>query len=285
MHQSSTPATELQHDASQRDALVVVRDLRVWFGSSQGGFLQSLFGKLGVVKAVDGVSFAIGRGRTLGLVGESGSGKSTVGRAIMGLIAATSGSCTFEQREVLRTKDRAMSSASQRDVRRRMQIIFQDPAGSLNPRMRVGDAIAEPMLAHKLCERGEAAEKSRALLERCGLQRAAADKFPHELSGGQKQRAVIARALAVEPVFLVCDEPTSALDVSIQAQILNLLTDLQRDLSLSYLFISHDLAVVQHMSHDIAVMRGGVIVEAGNAGSVLGSPQHEYTKGLVGAVG
>jgi ABC-type glutathione transport system ATPase component len=269
------------------NVLLRVQDLRVHFGGSESGGVGSLLAKWGgskVVKAVDGVSFSIEAGTTLGLVGESGSGKSTVGRAILGLLKATSGSCTFEGKEVLAKQRDTLSRTARVALRRKMQIIFQDPAGSLNPRMRVGDAIAEPMIAHGLCEKRVSGKRACELLERCGLQASAAEKYPHELSGGQKQRAVIARALAVEPVFLVCDEPTSALDVSIQAQILNLLTDLQRDLGLAYLFISHDLAVVQHMSHNIAVMQHGVIVESGDARAVLREPSHAYTQRLLSAV-
>jgi ABC-type oligopeptide transport system ATPase subunit len=240
--------------------------------------------KARLVKAVDGVSFELAKGTTMGLVGESGSGKSTVGRAILGLIPATSGSCEFEGSPVLRTPGNPLTQKQRRVLCRRMQIIFQDPAGSLNPRLRVGDAIAEPMLAHALCEPRLLRERVLELLERCGLQQSAFEKFPHELSGGQKQRAVIARALAVQPAFLVCDEPTSALDVSIQAQILNLLVQLQKDFGLSYLFISHDLAVVKHMADTIAVMQRGVIVEQGPAQGVLEAPTHAYTKTLLSAV-
>lgn len=252
--------------------LLVVRSLRVQFGRGAS-----------LVRAVDDVSFSLAAGQTMGLVGESGSGKSTVGRAILGLVPAASGSCAFEGKEVLATRASDLPAAARRALRRRMQIIFQDPAGSLNPRMRIGEAIAEPMLAHALCAKAQAPERARELLERCGLQAASAEKFPHELSGGQKQRAVIARALAVQPTFLVCDEPTSALDVSIQAQILNLLKELQRDLGLSYLFISHDLAVVRHMSSTIAVMQRGQIVEQGEATRVLEAPAHDYTRTLLGA--
>jgi ABC-type oligopeptide transport system ATPase subunit len=230
--------------------------------------------------AVDGVDFEIHEGETLGLVGESGSGKSTVGRAVLGLVDTAEGTVEFEQRDI-----RSMGARQLRAARRHMQMIFQDPAGSLNPRMRVGSSVGEPLVVHGVVtDRRELARRVGALLERCGMPAASADRYPHEFSGGQRQRLAIARALALEPRLLICDEPTSALDVSIQAQILNLLTDLQRELKLSYLFISHDMNVIQHICHRVAVLLKGKIVEIGTRDTVLLSPRHEYTQRLLSAV-
>jgi oligopeptide transport system ATP-binding protein len=235
----------------------------------------------GEVRAVDGVSFSVGRGETLGLVGESGSGKSTVGRAILRLIRATDGRVEFGGQDVL-----AADRAKLRALRRRMQIIFQDPAGSLNPRMKIGVIVGEPLRVHGLATDREALRtRVRELLAQCGMPGAdVPDRYPHEFSGGQKQRICIARALATNPEFIVCDEPTSALDVSIQAQILNLLKDLRRDLKLSLLLISHDMGVVRHMCDRIAVMSGGKIVEIGTADEVIEAPKEPYTKKLLAAV-
>jgi ABC-type oligopeptide transport system ATPase subunit len=247
---------------------VSVRDLRVHFPMRGGA-----------MKAVDGVSFDIPRGATLGLVGESGSGKSTVGRAVLRLIPASSGTITFDGINVL-----AASRLQLRALRRQMQIVFQDPAGSLNPRMRVGEIVGEPLLVHGLAKGDELRRQVASLLERCGLQASVASRYPHEFSGGQRQRIGIARAIALRPKLIVCDEPTSALDVSIQSQILNLMKDLQRDFNLSYLFISHDMAVIDHMCDRVAVMRNGRIVEQGPRDQVIGEPQHEYTRSLLSAV-
>jgi ABC-type oligopeptide transport system ATPase subunit len=241
------------------------------------GVLQRATGE---IRAVDGVSFDVGRGETLGLVGESGCGKTTVGRAILRLIQPRSGTVRFDGVDVLSARGQDL-----RALRRQMQIIFQDPAGSLNPRMRIADIVGEPLAVHGLVEgRGQLRQKAEELLERCGMPRAAADRYPHEFSGGQRQRIGIARALALNPKFIVCDEPTSALDVSIQAQIINLLMDLQRDLGLSYLFISHDMNVIQHVCRRIAVMYKGRIVEMGDRDQILHAPRHEYTKALLSAV-
>ncbi len=256
--------------------LLEVHDLRVWFPVRSG----LLGGVKEHAKAVDGVSFHLNPGETLGLVGESGCGKTTVGRAILRLIPPTSGSVRFEGRDVL-----ALGASDLRRTRRRMQIIFQDPAGSLNPRMTVGRAIAEPLLVHRLCSsRAEAKRRVESLLDRCGMPAASAARYPHEFSGGQRQRIAIARALALEPRFIVCDEPTSALDVSVQAQILNLLCDLRDQMGLSYLFISHDMAVVRHIADRVAVMKGGVIVEQGSCAEVMERPKEAYTKALLAAV-
>lgn len=256
--------------------MLEVRDLHTHFPVRSGVFQRVT----SHVHAVDGVSFDLRRGETLGLVGESGCGKTTCGRTILRLIPATSGRVTFDGTDVL-----AARGASDRALRKRMQIIFQDPAGSLSPRMKIWKTVSEPMLVHGTVESAdERRVKAEQLLERCGMPRNSADRYPHEFSGGQRQRIGIARALALEPEFIVCDEPTSALDVSIQAQIINLLQDLQRDLGLSYLFISHDMAVVQHICERIAVMYAGKIVEAGTRDEILGSPKHDYTKTLLSAV-
>ena len=256
--------------------LLSVRDLRVHF-PVRSGTLQRVTSH---VKAVDGVSLDLQPGETLGLVGESGSGKTTVGRAILRLIPATSGSVTFEGKNVL-----AASGADLNALRRDMQIIFQDPAGSLNPRMRIWQIVAEPLLVHRVAtKRDELYQRAEDLLTRCGMPKASANRYPHEFSGGQRQRIGIARALALGPKFIVCDEPTSALDVSIQSQILNLLSDLQHDLGLSYLFISHDLAVISHLCQRVCVMLRGKIVESGPREQIIEDPQHEYTRDLLESV-
>ncbi|HET9066370.1 MAG TPA: oligopeptide/dipeptide ABC transporter ATP-binding protein [Gemmatimonadales bacterium] len=231
------------------------------------------------VRAVNGVSLAIARGETLGLVGESGSGKSTLGRAILHLDAPTSGRVTFDGVALATLK-----AADLRRMRRRMQVIFQDTGGALNPRRTVGDAISEGLHIHHLLPRAGIPERVAALLTEVGLDPAFASRYPHELSGGQRQRIGIARALAVEPEFIVCDEPVSALDVSIQAQVLNLLVTLRERRGLAYLFIAHDLAVVRHVAHRIAVMYLGTIVEIGTADAVIRQPRHPYTQALISAV-
>jgi ABC-type glutathione transport system ATPase component len=235
--------------------------------------------------AVDSVSLHVNRGETLGLVGESGCGKTTLGRAILRLLppaALVSGQILFDGRPVL-----SVPSGELRALRGRMQIVFQDPAGSLNPRMRIADIVGEPLVVQPSARyrtRADRARRVAELLDRCGLPASAGLRYPHEFSGGQRQRIGIARALACGPDFIVCDEPTSALDVSVQAQILNLLMDLQRDLGLSYLFISHDMAVVQHMCARIAVMYGGRILEEGPRDEILMRPRHAYTRALLAAV-
>jgi len=259
-----------------RAPLLRVRDLHTHF-PVRSGVLQRVTGH---VRAVDGVSFDIAPGETLGLVGESGCGKTTVGRSLLRLIPATSGSVGFDGTDVL-----AASGGDLRRLRREMQIIFQDPAGSLNPRMRIESIVTEPMVVHgKVRGRDQRRAEAERLLERCGMPKSAAGRYPHEFSGGQRQRIGIARALALNPRFIVCDEPTSALDVSIQAQIINLLSDLQAELGLTYLFISHDMAVVQHICHRIAVMKGGKIVEVGERDAIINEPRDAYTRTLLSAV-
>ncbi|MFO0827081.1 MAG: ATP-binding cassette domain-containing protein [Phycisphaerales bacterium] len=263
------------HDELLERPLLEVLDLKAHFPIRRG-VLQRVVGH---VKAVDGVSFHLHKGETLGLVGESGCGKTTVGRAILRLIPATSGRVLFAGNDLFEQGASAM-----RRLRRQIQIIFQDPGGSLNPRMRVGQIVGEPLEVHGIARGDELRERVASLLERCGLWRGAAERFPHEFSGGQRQRIGIARALALEPRLIVCDEPTSALDVSIQSQILNLLADLQDEFGLAYLFISHDMAVVHHVCDRIAVMYQGKIVEEGSRDDVIRRPRHPYTKALLAAV-
>jgi oligopeptide/dipeptide ABC transporter ATP-binding protein len=231
------------------------------------------------VRAVDGVSFTVGRGETLGLVGESGSGKSSVGKTILRLQEPSAGRVSFDGREVFQLDRLAL-----RGLRRRMQIIFQDPHGALNPRMTIGAAIAEGIEIHKLAPARQIPGRVAALMDEVGLDPSLASRYPHEFSGGQRQRIGIARALAVEPAFIVCDEPVSSLDVSVQAQVINLLLELQRRRGLSYLFIAHDLAVVRQLAHRVAVMYLGKIVETGPTEALLAAPRHPYTQALLSAV-
>jgi oligopeptide/dipeptide ABC transporter ATP-binding protein len=231
------------------------------------------------VRAVDGVDLSVRRGRTLGLVGESGSGKTTVGRTILRLIPATAGEVRFDGRDVA-----VLAGAELRRLRGRMTMIFQDPFGSLNPRMTVANVVGEPLKVHRVVPRRDRRRRVDDLLERVGLSAGYAKRYPHEFSGGQRQRIGIARALASRPEFVICDEPVSALDVSIQAQILNLLNDLQDELGLSYLFIAHNLAVVEHFADEVAVMYLGRIVERASRDALYGSPIHPYTESLLSAV-
>jgi peptide/nickel transport system ATP-binding protein/oligopeptide transport system ATP-binding protein len=241
---------------------------------------RSAFGKpLATVKAVDGVSFALKAGETLAVVGESGCGKSTVGRLVMRLIEPTAGRILIDGQDVSGLSDRAF-----RPYRRNIQLIFQDPFASLNPRMTVGEILSEPLMLHNVVPASERRERVAELLRLVGLQPHQAVRYPHEFSGGQRQRIVIARALAVEPKIIVCDEAVSALDVSIRAQILNLLKDLQARLGLAYIFISHDLGVVKHIADRVAVMYLGRIVETGPAEQVFADPRHPYTRALLSAI-
>jgi len=254
--------------------LLSIRDLVKHYGA--GGFFRR---SEPPVRAVDGVSFELERGETLALVGESGCGKSSIGRTILRLQEPTGGTAVFDGIDVF-----SLDRGALRQLRRRMQIIFQDPYSSLNPRMTVGAAVAEGIEIHRLARGPEVGRRVAALLEEVGLDPSYARGYPHEFSGGQRQRIGIARALAVEPSFIVCDEPVSALDVSVQAQVLNLLADLQRDRGLSYLFIAHDLAVVRQIARRVAVMYLGRIVEEGSTEALLSEPRHPYTAALLSAV-
>lgn len=257
-------------------ALLEVKDLKVWFPVLGGVFRRHVDD----VRAVDGVSFFVEPGQTVGLVGESGSGKTTVGRALLKLTPATSGSVKFDGREIL-----GMSEREFRPLRRRMQMIFQDPFGSLNPRMTIGAIVGEALEIHfKSMSAADRRDRVADLLRQVGLKPEMSNRYPHEFSGGQRQRIGIARALAVEPDFIVCDEPVSALDVSVQAQIVNLLQDLQEQLGIAYLFIAHDLAVVEHISDHVLVMHHGRIVESASAEEIYADPKDDYTKRLLAAV-
>jgi len=256
-------------------ALLDVRGLKKHF-PIRGG----VFGRVtGQVQAVDGVDLTLAPGRTLGLVGESGSGKTTLGRCVLRLLEPTAGQVLFEGRDILKLDARAMRAA-----RRDMQIIFQDPYSSLNPRMRVSSLVGEPFAIHKLARGEERRRQVIELLRTVGLDASAMDKYPHEFSGGQRQRIGIARALALKPKMIVADEPVSALDVSIQAQILNLMVDLQKQLGMAYLFIAHDLRIVEHIADTVAVMYLGRIVEQASTAALFATPAHPYTQALLAAI-
>jgi ABC-type oligopeptide transport system ATPase subunit len=240
---------------------------------------RTLFAKEAVVRAVDDVSFAIDEGETFGLVGESGSGKTTTGRCILRLVEPTAGSVLFKGRDVL-----ALSRRDLRQTRREMQIVFQDPYSSLNPRMRVGDIVAEPLIVHRLGSREERRARVQQLFALGGLDPGQLRRYPHQFSGGQRQRVGLARALALNPSLVIADEPVSALDVSVQAQVVNLLMDLQRQLKLTYLFIAHDLRLVEHVCTRVAVMYLGRIVEMGDTAKLFAAPRHPYTQALLSAI-
>jgi oligopeptide/dipeptide ABC transporter ATP-binding protein len=262
-------------DGRSAAPLVEVNGLRKHFPVRTGFFAR----ERATLRAVDGVSFTIGAGETLGLVGESGCGKSTLGRCILRLMEPTAGSVRFNGTDL-----GGLSAPALRRMRRHMQIIFQDPYGSLNPRMRVGGIVAEGIAIHDLACRAERRERVLEILRLVGLREDAHDRYPHEFSGGQRQRICIARALAVNPRFIVADEPVSALDVSVQAQVVNLLQDLQERSQLAYLFITHDLRVVEHVSHRVAIMYLGKIVEIAPRPILFGSPRHPYTQTLLSAI-
>jgi oligopeptide transport system ATP-binding protein len=256
-------------------SLLEIRDLKKHFPVGDGLFSRNK----GAVKAVDGVNLDVNEGETVGLVGESGCGKSTLGRAILRLIEPTGGEVKFHGKNLL-----ALGQRELRDMRREMQIIFQDPYASLNPRMRVGDIVGEGLEIHKLAKGRAKRDRVMELLHQVGLREDHFGRYPHEFSGGQRQRIGIARALAVSPKFIVCDEPVSSLDVSIQAQIINLLQELQEKLRLTYLFISHDLRVVEHISHRVAIMYLGKVVEIANSETIYRDAKHPYTRALLSAV-
>jgi oligopeptide transport system ATP-binding protein len=273
----TTEEAQVGTTTTPRDVIVEIDDLKMYFPVTSGIIFQR---KVADVKAVDGVTFNVRRGETLGLVGESGCGKTTLGRMVLLLYRPTAGSVRFNGQELTTMKGGAV-----RRMRRNMQMIFQDPYASLNPRMTVGSIIAEPMIIHGLVKnRKERTEQVQELMQTVGLNPYYANRYPHEFSGGQRQRIGIARALAVQPDFIVCDEPVSALDVSIQAQIINLLEDLQEQFNLTYLFIAHDLSVVRHISDRVAVMYLGKLMELADRQELYENPMHPYTKALLSAV-
>ncbi|MGH8993574.1 MAG: ABC transporter ATP-binding protein [Acidimicrobiia bacterium] len=279
---ASTPSPEAPRPpSSPTGPLVRVEDLEVHF-ALRGGLLGQVFGSQRVVRAVDGVSLEVARGQTLGLVGESGSGKTTLGRAVLRLVEPTAGTVWFEGRDITRLPERDL-----RPLRRRMQPVFQDPHAALNPAMTIGEAVAHPLRIQGLCATpGEARKRASAMLDRVGVTPAATymDRFPEDLSGGQKQRVVIARALVTEPALVVADEPVAMLDMSVRALVLRLLAGLKRDLGLTYVFITHDLATARLLCDTVAVMYLGRVVETGPAADVLGRPRHPYTRALLEAV-
>jgi len=273
---TDTTTSTNETKAAVGETLLEVKDLKMYFPVTAGFLVQK---KVADVRAVDDVSFEVKHGETLGLVGESGCGKSTTGRAILQLHRPTEGSVLFDGEDLT-----LLDGNELRAYRRRMQMIFQDPYSSLNPRMSVGSIVAEPMVIHGLYKGAERKERVEYILNAVGLNPYFAGRYPHEFSGGQRQRIGIARALAVEPEFLVCDEAVSALDVSIQAQIINLLEDLQQEFDLTYLFIAHDLAVVRHISDRVAVMYLGKLMEVADSLELYQNPLHPYTKALLSAV-
>ena len=276
---TTTPETQAQGAAASTgdEVLLEVRDLKMYFPVSSGLVFQKT---VAYIKAVDGISFTVKRGETLGLVGESGCGKTTTGRCILQLYKPTEGQVLFEGQDLT-----SLSTRQMREKRREMQVIFQDPYSSLNPRMTAGNIIGEPLIVHGLVHgKAEYRERVADLLQNVGLNPYMADRFPHEFSGGQRQRIGVARALSVGPKFIVADEPVSALDVSIQAQIINLLEDLQEQFGLTYLFIAHDLSVVRHISDRVGVMYLGRLMEVAERNEIYVNPVHPYTRALLSAV-
>jgi oligopeptide transport system ATP-binding protein len=276
---TTTPTTETrsQDQARNGNLLLEVKNLKMHFPVTSGIVFQRAVAH---IKAVDDISFQVHQGETLGLVGESGCGKTTTGRCILQLYKPTAGQILFEGQELTKLTNRQM-----RTMRRQMQVVFQDPFSSLNPRMTAGNIIGEPLIVHGLVKsKAEYKDRVAELLQNVGLNPYMADRFPHEFSGGQRQRIGVARALSVDPKFIVCDEPVSALDVSIQAQVINLLEDLQEQFNLTYLFIAHDLSVVRHISDRVAVMYLGRIVEIADRNDIYRNPLHPYTKALLSAV-
>ena len=268
--------TQLDNEDSP-DPLLQIRDLKMYFPVTEGTIFQKTVAE---VKAVDGVSLDIAKGETLGLVGESGCGKTTIGRCILQLERATEGEIRFEGQDLTRLNQRELVP-----VREKIQVIFQDPYSSLNPRMKIGAMLEEPMRVHRIIsDAAKRKERVRELLSVCGLDPKFADRYPHEMSGGQRQRVGIARALALDPDFIICDEAVSALDVSIQAQVINLLEDLRNEFNLTYLFIAHDLSVVRHISNRVAVMYLGNLVELADGDELFDNPKHPYTRALLDAV-
>src|SRR5690242_10626456 len=259
-----------------KETLIDVQDLKMYFPLTQGIILQRV---VNYVRAVDGVSFSIQRGKTLGLVGESGSGKTTIGRTIVRLYKPTAGRILFEEQDLSQLGGEAL-----RQMRRRVQMVFQDPYASLNPRFTIGSLIAEPMYIYKVGSDQEIRERAAELLRVVGLRPEYIDRYPHEFSGGQRQRIAVARALSINPDFVIADEPVSALDVSVRAQVLNLLQRLQKQFNLTYLFVSHDLSVVRHVADRIAVMYLGKIVELADRDELYASPKHPYTRALLSAI-
>ncbi|MBK0326090.1 ATP-binding cassette domain-containing protein [Rhodobacteraceae bacterium F11138] len=269
-------SAKAEHTTPQQSPLLRVRDLSVNYEISGGGF----FANRRVLTALEGINFDLGPGETIGLVGESGSGKTTLGRAILRQVNAASGTISFDGQDITRTKGRSL-----RRLRKGMQVILQDPYASLNPRMRVADIVAEPLQVHGIVRsREDAMQSVLELLDRVGLPADSAQRYPHAFSGGQRQRIGIARALALKPKLIVADEPVSALDVSVRAQVVNLMRKLQRDIQLSYVFIAHDLSIIRHISHRVAILYAGQMVEYADKKALFKKPYHPYTEALLSAV-